>query len=234
MPPSPRCPTPGQSHRQPGSLPGDHFSPPALSPPGSLPLALLGYLKELTGKTEVPQLKLVQCVGQLEASINASDQDESKWPGKAPHLELEVASFVAPLNPLIGETEQPGTPAPLANLPDDTKRPGAAASQSLLKGLIFLNKECGLEEFGQVHLIRTRLFSLESLNHTNLYILKKVSKRVSQRIQQPAGQLESASSKPAPLMSWPRASSFTTWKEILTYGQTRFSDHIAITQFLHL
>ncbi|KAA1087042.1 hypothetical protein PGT21_020407 [Puccinia graminis f. sp. tritici] len=37
---------------------------------------------------------------------------------------------------------------------------------------------------GSVHLIRTRLSSLESLNQSNFYILKKVSKRVSRRIQQ--------------------------------------------------
>ncbi|WAR62533.1 hypothetical protein PtB15_15B118 [Puccinia triticina] len=37
---------------------------------------------------------------------------------------------------------------------------------------------------GAVHLVRTRLSSLESLNQTNLYILKTVSKRVSRRIQQ--------------------------------------------------
>ncbi|PLW18534.1 hypothetical protein PCANC_16181 [Puccinia coronata f. sp. avenae] len=37
---------------------------------------------------------------------------------------------------------------------------------------------------GSVYLIKTRLSSLESLNQSNLYILKKVSKRVSRRIQQ--------------------------------------------------
>ncbi|KAH9454664.1 hypothetical protein Pst134EB_014730 [Puccinia striiformis f. sp. tritici] len=51
------------------------------------------------------------------------------------------------------------------------------------KDLILLRKISDGQS-GSVYLIRTRLSSLESLNQSNLYILKKVSKRISRKIQQ--------------------------------------------------
>ncbi|KAI7956214.1 hypothetical protein MJO29_007613 [Puccinia striiformis f. sp. tritici] len=52
-----------------------------------------------------------------------------------------------------------------------------------VKDLILLRKISDGQS-GSVYLIRTRLSSLESLNQSNLYILKKVSKRISRKIQQ--------------------------------------------------
>ncbi|KAH9465895.1 hypothetical protein MJO28_007666 [Puccinia striiformis f. sp. tritici] len=51
------------------------------------------------------------------------------------------------------------------------------------KDLILLRKISDGQS-GSVYLIRTRLSSLESLNQSNLYILKKVAKRISRKIQQ--------------------------------------------------
>ncbi|KNZ47547.1 uncharacterized protein VP01_631g1 [Puccinia sorghi] len=51
------------------------------------------------------------------------------------------------------------------------------------KDFVFLRKLSDGQS-GSVFLIKTRLSNLESLNQSNFYILKKVPKRVSQRIQQ--------------------------------------------------
>ncbi|KAA1070883.1 hypothetical protein PGT21_026449 [Puccinia graminis f. sp. tritici] len=108
---------------------------------------LVGYLKELSRKTEVPWSTLLQCVSQLEASIlkhqRLHDNTKAKQPGKVPRLQSKVEPAAARLSALIEETERPTAP-----LMQETKRPGPASPQPLLTESIFLDEEDGLNKFG--------------------------------------------------------------------------------------